>query len=223
MTSSFAVIFDLDGVVSDTEKLHAQSGSHMFARYGVQMAPEDISAKFAGAKAEVVIATVLGDRVPQEQIGALVEEKWRDAIALAREHVDPVDGAPELIRTLAAAGVPLAIASGSIRAYVDVVLAQLDLAKYFQVVMTGDDVKNGKPDPEIFLTAAKKLGVDPQTCVVIEDGMNGMLAAKAAGMACVALVGDMARDVPADRKVTSLRQLSVENLCALTQSGTRGV
>jgi HAD superfamily hydrolase (TIGR01509 family) len=126
----------------------------------------------------------------------------------SKGQVKPVSGALELIRELRSKGLKMAIGTSSQRELAHLFLSELGLKKMFKVIVTLDDVKNGKPDPEIFLLAAEKLQVAPEECVVIEDGRSGMQAAKAAEMKCVGLVGDRSsKDSPADILVESLKEL----------------
>ncbi|MDQ7087779.1 MAG: HAD family hydrolase [Acidobacteriota bacterium] len=129
---------------------------------------------------------------------------------LAREGVPYRAGAVTLIERLAAKGVPLGLATGSDRRQLAAVLGPRRLERHFAALLTRDDVARGKPDPEIYLETAARLGRAPGRCVVIEDTHAGIAAARAAGMACIALTGTQPRDLlgEADRIVDHLDQVA---------------
>jgi HAD superfamily hydrolase (TIGR01509 family) len=125
----------------------------------------------------------------------------------ARPGADRADGrALELIALLGARGVPIAVASSSPMSFIDQVLSELGVSDAFAARATGEEVPRGKPAPDVFLLAARRLGVAPERCTVIEDAVAGMTAARAAGMRCVALLHDPTRPLPADLAVRSLRE-----------------
>lgn len=202
----YAVIFDMDGVISDTQTLHAAVESELLARYGVVLSPEEITAQYAGVKTSEFFVDLLKDT--EANVPELLKEKWMRAAALAEQGVNAVPGAIELIQALHAEGIPIGVSSASARPYVEMVLGKLDVKKYILESTTGDEVEHGKPDPMIFLSTAKKLGMEPKDCLVIEDGKSGMIAAKRGGMACIGLVYDE-KEYPVDKRVSDLRQVSV--------------
>jgi HAD superfamily hydrolase (TIGR01549 family) len=107
-------------------------------------------------------------------------------------------------------GFPLAIASASIKSFINLVVKELGLENIFDVLVSSTEVAKGKPAPDIFLLAAKKLGADPENCIVIEDGIKGMEAAKNAGMKCIGLVADKNGAYPADILVNSLTEIKID-------------
>jgi len=203
-----AVIFDMDGVISATQSIHADVESEFLARHGVFITPEELSTRFAGVKDEDQFKILLGDKLNPSEIEAFITDKWTHLLNIANE-VEAVPGAIELIHDLHQRLFPLAVASASISNYVETILKHLGVFDCFSAIICGDMVAHGKPHPEIFLMAAEKLGVQPSECVVIEDGAAGMEAAKAAGMKCIALIDDDSRELPPVTKtVTSLSELS---------------
>jgi HAD superfamily hydrolase (TIGR01509 family) len=204
-----AVIFDMDGVLSDTQTLHARMESDLFRQFGIEISPAEISREFAGVPDEVMFPVVFkrhGEEV--ENVDALLEGKWQELMERARGGVQPVPGSQELVETLAARGLRLAVASSSYRRFVELVLEKLNLDSRFETVVTIDDVERGKPDPAIFLLAAERLGIQPTDCLVIEDSISGMVAAKRAGMKCVGLVPPGAEsEFRADLTVSALKDI----------------
>ncbi len=203
---SYAVIFDMDGVISDTQKLHAAVESELLGRYGVHVSPEEVTYRYAGVKTSEFFSDLLKDT--DADISALMKEKWERAVELAEERVDPIPGAIELIHALHEKNIPIGVSSASARPYVEMVLTKLGVRQFILQSTTGDEVEHGKPDPMIFVNTAKKLGIDPQACLVIEDGKSGMIAAKRGGMACIGLVYDV-EEYPADTLVSDLRDVTL--------------
>jgi len=210
MKQKSAVIFDMDGVISDTQNIHAQTESDIFKLYGVELSAEEITRKYAGFKDYDFFETVL----KQYHLEDFIEDAIARKKAKLYEEVKglkEIDGATALIKKLSKAGFPLAVASGSPKFYIEKVLNYLKVKDYFQVVLSTEEVKLGKPAPDAFLRAAELLGVIPELCTVIEDGRNGMIAAKVAGMKCVGLVPDksLVDEYRVDKLVESMRELGV--------------
>jgi HAD superfamily hydrolase (TIGR01509 family) len=204
-----AVIFDMDGVISDTQTIHSRIWSEVMAGYGVQISPAEITLRYAGAKSREIFTTILAEHGLEDRLEEALGAKDRLYAERAGSGVMAISGAPELIRKLARDGRDLAVASGGGRENVEWVLQTLKLRQYFPVVVTASDVEHGKPSPDLFLLAAQLLERHPADCVVIEDSRNGMLAARQAGMYCIGLVTDREdhQNYPADRLVESLTGL----------------
>lgn len=205
-----AVIFDMDGVISDTQELHSEVESRMFKKYGIDISPEEITARFAGIPDFIYAEEVFKKYGVQVNLEEVITKKWEKVTEMMEREVPPVPGALELIEGLHHK-YKLAVGSSSIRKFVNIALEKLGFRDKFQAVVTIDDVKNGKPDPEIFLLAAQRLGVNADECVVIEDSRSGMQAAKNAGMQCVGLVKDKNKEnYPADILVESLNEINID-------------
>jgi len=202
-----AIIFDMDGVLSDTQTLHASVEAELFAERGETISPEEITERYAGVADAEVFRAVMGSSLDAQTLEGLIREKWVRMMQRAPGAVRPMEGAVELVRALAARDVPLAVASSSPLRFIDHVLDVLEIAGCFHVRASADEVPHGKPAPDVFLLAARRLAVEPRHCTVIEDAVAGMQAAARAGMRCIALVADPARPVPADVRVTTLREL----------------
>ncbi len=129
---------------------------------------------------------------------------------LKEGEITPIPGVVELIHKLKEDGFKLAVASASIRPFIKRVLTELNIKQEFDVITSTQDVKRGKPEPDVFLLAAEKLGVKPEHCTVIEDGISRMIAAKKAGMKCIGLIHHKG-EYPADIQVDSLCKLSLKD------------
>lgn len=202
----------MDGVISDTQKLHSRVESDLLSRYGVHISPEEITRKYAGMETSKIFDSFLKNQAKPYDLDGLMEEKWERIEILADKSIDSIDGSIGLIKRLYDAGFKMAVASASNRNYVERVIKSLNLEKYFEFLGGGDMVTNGKPDPEIFLLAASKIRVEPTDCLVIEDGISGMEAAGSANMKCIGLVDSREREYPTKNLVLSLNEITPEYL-----------
>jgi beta-phosphoglucomutase family hydrolase len=204
------MIFDMDGVISDTQELHATVESGILKKFGIEIPPDEITRRFAGVKTKEFLNELLRTQAKGYDMDDLMKEKWETMAKLSRGSVNEIPGAAGLIKMLHKNGFPLAVASASDIKYVESVLIKLDVKDYFSTIIGGDMVSKGKPDPEIFLLAAQRLNVPPEYCLVIEDGTNGMEAARAGGMKCIGLVTDLKKKYPTENLVTRLSEITVE-------------
>jgi HAD superfamily hydrolase (TIGR01509 family) len=203
-----AVVFDMDGLLLETEDLWHASESELFERHGVAFTREDQLA-LIGTGAEVssrYYAERLG--LPAERGPQLFEEMIGLMHERVRRQVEARPGARELVGELRRLRVPLALASNSPRYLADDALATAGLADAFEVIVTADDVEHPKPAPDIYLLACERLGVPAPQALALEDSASGVTAAKAAGLACIAVPMFAETDVSAaDQVVDSLERL----------------
>jgi HAD superfamily hydrolase (TIGR01549 family) len=208
-----AIIWDMDGTISDTQHLHATIESELLARFGIFFSPEEITRRYAGVRTADFFQELLNKKGTTYNIDELIAEKWRRAT----ESVNQVKAIPwvlEIIKEAYKRNILQAVASASGKEYVNAVIDKLGLKKYFKTIISGDQVIKGKPDSEIFLKAAKTLNALPSKCVVIEDGKSGMIGAKNAGMKCVGYVKDSG-EYPADIKIDDFEKLSLNYILSL--------
>ncbi len=211
-----AVIFDMDGVVSDTQGFHGEIESMLLKEYGIEMAPREISNTYAGVTDEKMFAEIFDKHgVAVGSIPALLKKKWEFMRQVSKGKLTAIPHAIALIHELHANGFRLAIASASTKAFIDEVVDELAIRKYFDAIVSTYDVEHGKPAPDIFLFAAKKLGVMPEEAIVIEDGRSGMIGAAAAHMHSIGLVEDTSKDYPATKLVSSLKDVNIELIQSL--------
>jgi beta-phosphoglucomutase family hydrolase len=181
-----AVIFDWDGVVVDSSAHHERSWEILAARRGLHL-PADHFKRGFGKKNNVIIPD-LGWATEPAEVDALASEKEEIYRSLVRDKgITPLPGVRELLAALQAAQTPCAIGSSTERANLDCLLDLMNLRQFFSVIVSGEEVVHGKPDPSIFLLAAERLKVAPSDCVVIEDALVGIEAAKRAGMPVLAV------------------------------------
>jgi len=218
-----AVIFDFNGTLSNDEPLILRIYTEMFhERLGWDLTPEDYYARLAGRSDREIIDTVMADLGGDERLAAqlLAERQVRYGEIVALQ--SPVLAhTARAVANLAAAGVPLGIVTGAQRADVELVLSQSPLTGLFQVIVTEEDVKQGKPDPEGFHHASRTLGSDPSATLVFEDSLPGVQAAKAAGMLCIGVEGTVSRAqlvTKADASVAALVPELFGSLCRSERS-----
>lgn len=206
------IIFDMDGVISDTQKLHSLVECELLNRHGIGITPEEITRKYAGVRTKEFFDVLLSQCGQEYDLEELIKEKWIKMEKLADESVDEIPGSVELIKIFHKNRLPLAVASASNLKYVQSVVSTLKVADYFNSLISGDMVSKGKPDPEIFLLAASKINISPENCLVIEDGISGMMAAKSANMKCIGLVPDKEKAYPTINLVVSLSEITFDYL-----------
>jgi beta-phosphoglucomutase len=187
MSHEFAVIFDMDGVLVDSYHAHARSWQVMAAEWGRTMTPAQFDATFGQTSREIIAALWPEAEYDAEEIADMDARKEAAFREIFARDFRPMPGVDRLLLGLFEAGVPMAVGSSGPPENVDLVLGLLGKRPWFSGVITGMDVTRGKPDPQVFLLAAQRLGVPPGRCVVVEDAPLGILAAKAAGMASVGL------------------------------------
>ncbi len=178
------IIFDMDGVIIDSEPIYFRVILKMFREMGIGMTEEELT-NFVGR-------SDLWETIKQEydanfDVDEINREEQRRFLAYLNNHFDggPIDGVEELLRSLNEKNYKLALASSSRVENINTVLNKLNLERYFPLRISGADLETSKPHPEIFLKAAEMAGAQPEQCLVIEDSKNGVMGAKAAGMLCI--------------------------------------
>lgn len=210
-----AVIWDVDGTLVDTAELHFRAWVELCRDFGRDFTRADFAATF-GRRNPEIIRHLFGDRFDDATINDLGDRKEELYRAAARQGVALLPGARELLEGLHAAGFRQAIGSSAPRGNIDLILALTGTGHCFEAVASAQDTQRGKPDPQVFLVAAEKLRVPPSRCVVMEDAVAGVKAAKAGGMKCVGVtfVGHHAdeslRRAGADLVVKTLEGVTVE-------------
>lgn len=209
-----AVIFDVDGVMVDTALQHFAAWRQVFAEVGRGLSEEEFRATF-GWRNQEILRHVLGDWVSEVQVEELGRKKEEYYRALVQRDVEAAPGLMPLFEALRDHGFKIAVGTSAPRENVELILDVLGIEEQLDVVVAGEDVDRGKPDPETFLLAARQCSVEPSRCVVLEDAAAGVQAAKAAGMSCIG-VGrtDM---VQADLTVDSLTKVTIPVIQSLLE------
>jgi HAD superfamily hydrolase (TIGR01509 family) len=179
------VIFDMDGVIVDTEPVHHYAYNQHFKQLNIEVSPE-LYASFTGNSTKNTFEKLKVNFDISEDVATLVETKrnlFNDAFD-CKEDLCLIDGVEDLIKELHSKGMQLVLASSSANVTIDRVFTRFGLHQYFTYLVSGEDFPNSKPHPAIFEHAAKLSGTPIANCIVIEDSTNGILAAKAAGIYC---------------------------------------
>ncbi len=211
MVFHFATIFDVDGVLIDSYRAHYQSWLEMATHRGLSISEQQFKTSFGRTSRESMAQYWGAGRFRVEEVNAMDREKEAAFRRIIVTDFPAMPGAAELVAALREAGFAVAVGSSAPHENVEVAIDRLGLRDRLGAVVTGSDVQRGKPDPQIFLTAAQRLGVPPGRCAVIEDAPVGIAAAAAAGMACVGLAS-----TGRTREALSKAQLVVDSLTELS-------
>ncbi len=181
-----AVIFDMDGLMFDTEILFYEAQRKMLKKRG-KMMTSDLKQKMMGRKIEDAISVLLAELYVKETIEQFFNEQFEELKLLAKTRLKPMAGLFELLDFLEKSWIRKTVATSANRAWTDIIFSKFNLANDFEFILTGDDVNCGKPNPEIYLKTTESLKLNPKNCLVLEDSLNGIKAAKTAGCFAVAV------------------------------------
>ncbi|MDP2729795.1 MAG: HAD family phosphatase [Dehalococcoidales bacterium] len=215
-----AVIWDLDGVIVDTIPYHAQAWRQLFKEEDKPEPSKEDFGIILGLRDEDTIKKVFGEETPPPEVETLSERKEEYfRFQIASKNIEPMPGVAELLSSLRDNGFHQAVVSSGPMKNVSFLLSSLKIKELFEAVIASEDVSRGKPDPEGFLLAAGKMKINEKRCVVIEDTIPGIRAARRAGMKCVAVTGTYQRKdlAEADTVVESLAEITVKDLEALLE------
>lgn len=182
-----AVIFDMDGVLIDSEPLYHHVEMKIFKDLNLVISDEEYFS-FTGNSSYYMWNKLKEKYNLSQEVDVLAEnlrKSYYTYLISIGDKLQPIEGVIELLEKLKASNIKMAVASSSPMEVIEAVMNLFHLNEYFSVLVTGDMVPESKPSPDIFLLAAKKLGVEPSSCLVIEDSYNGVMAAKAANMSCI--------------------------------------
>ena len=180
-----AIIFDMDGVIINSEPVHFEVEQELLEKLGGKMSKE-AHVTFVGTTDHYMWSTLKEQFNLEPAVEKIIKMK-KEMFIEKFDEIELMDNFKELMLSLYNDGYPMAIASSNNRKIVNKVVEKFGLSNYMNFIISGEEVHKGKPDPEIFFTAAKKINVNPKCCLVIEDARNGVKAAKAAKMKCVGL------------------------------------
>jgi HAD superfamily hydrolase (TIGR01509 family) len=218
MSASRAVLWDMDGTLIDSEEFHWISWRNTLADEGITITHEQFLSSF-GQRNDSILPRWLGAAATPELIEKIAkakEELYRQLII--RNGISPLPGVADWVDRLHKQGWLQAIASAAPRANVEVVLQALSATHVFQAVVSAEDVHRGKPDPEVYLMAASRVGVPPERCIVVEDAVAGIEGARRGGMRSIG-VSRNGHHLGADVVVGSLDLLDSDAFEALLQAG----
>ena len=211
-----AVIWDMDGVISDTGPYHQRSWREVMAGRGIEVTEEDFRRSF-GQRNDTIIRGLMGGEVSQNEIEVISREKEIHFRRIARDKLEPLPGVVPLLGSLQKEGYRMALASSAPMANISLIVRKLGVSGCFSTLVGSEDVTEGKPSPMVFLVASARLGVAPARCLVIEDAVAGVAAARRAGMFCLAVTNThpAERLREADLVVSSLTEVSLRDIEAI--------
>ncbi len=186
------VVFDMDGLMFNTEDVYTDVGSQLLGRRGREFTPE-LKNEMMGLRPQPAFEAMIRCCRLTEAWQTLAAESNRLFLDILADRLAPLPGLMELLGALERAAIPKAVGTSSGRELVAACLDAFDLGARFQFILTAEDIVNGKPHPEIYLTAARRFGVSPAEMAVLEDSQNGCMAAAAAGAFTVAVPGEHSR------------------------------
>jgi len=201
VAGGMALLFDMDGVLIQSTGIHTRAWEEYLARHGIPSA--GVMEKMLGKRNDEIVRVLWGPTITEDEVfrhGADKERLYRELMApVFDQHIVP--GVKEFIRQAWRHGVPCALATNAEPENVDFVLSRTGLRECFQAIVDGHQVHRPKPDPEVYLTAAQRLGVEPCNCVIFEDSPGGLAAARAAGGRVVAVLTALKEAPDADLAV----------------------
>jgi beta-phosphoglucomutase len=213
-------IFDFDGVIVDSHPVHTRAWKRFLESVGRMASEEELQFVLDGRTRDDILRHFLGELDTEKMVeyGHRKEQFFRDEAAAVQE----IKGLRNFLENLEETQLPLGIASSGSKSRVDLLLDRLSLKRYFRVVVTGDEVAQGKPHPAVFLKAAECLGTDPCDLIAFEDAVSGIKAAKSAGMICVGVAApdraSLLVDAGANDVVPDFRPLSYLKLQGIFRS-----
>ncbi len=215
-TRPIAFIFDMDGVIVDNSKYHNMSWIEFCRRHGKQITAADVEARFGNTNIEY-IRHIFGENFSEVDVARFGEEKETIYREMFTPELQPATGLVDLLSQIVERHIPCAVATAAPTSNVDFVLDGTGIRKYFNLVVDADCVTKGKPDPEIYLTTATMLQVQPEDCVVFEDSIFGIRSGKAAGMKVVAITssysaGKIQAETSPDLVINSFTDLNLKTI-----------
>ena len=183
--SAMAVLWDMDGVLVDTGDFHFQAWSELLLEYGIDFSYELHQETFGRNNASI-LSLLFDEKLTPELLSEISDRKEERFRAAIRGHAEPLPGVRTWLERLRESGTRQGIASSAPVANIDTLIDELGLRDYFDAIVSGEDMP-GKPDPTLFLEVARQLGIPPESCIVVEDAVAGVEAAKRAGMTCIAV------------------------------------
>ena len=214
--SKYCVIFDMDGVLADTGPIHFESWINLGKKLGIKITREFFEETF-GQQSPTITRKLIGleaDELSIKQWANFKEKNYRDLI---KNKLEPLPGVMEILAELKSKGFKLAVGSSGPSENVNLLLTKLRIKSYFNVIITAAEVKRGKPEPDVFLIAARTLNIKPEDCIVIEDAPVGIEAARRAGMISIALTTTHSREelIGAQHIIKDLSEITIDDIMRL--------
>ncbi|MEC0092337.1 HAD family hydrolase [Paenibacillus macquariensis] len=183
-----AFIFDMDGVIIDSEPIHFDVDIQTMNYLGTNIYKEELE-KYVGMTNPEMWNLIIHEYSVVQSVSEIIDYQLTTKINIIKSiDLEPIAGIREILFELKQHNIPIGLASSSPRKFIEEVLSKFNITEYFDCIVSGEEVNKGKPAPDVYLEAANILGVDPKYCYVLEDSKNGVAAAKAAGMKCIGFI-----------------------------------
>ena len=210
-----AIIYDLDDLMVNSNPSHHEAWEILLSNFNYKFSdlPKEFQSKFIGMRVIDISKEIIKELNLNVEIESFYKERINIFLELVREKVEAMPGLLESLKLFKEKGLKIAIASSGTKEYIQLILSKFNINDYFDVIVSGDDVKIGKPDPETYLVTTKKLGFKVEECLVLEDATTGIESAKTAGCKCVAVRNP---NTPpqnyskADKVINSLKDLTLD-------------
>lgn len=209
------IIYDMDDLMINSYPLHMNAFQVLLKQYGhsIYEIPSDIRTSFIGMRIIDIAENIIKNLKLNVKVNDFYKKRTEIFLKLVKKELKLMDGLMYSLKLFKKNNYRIGLASSGTKEYIDIVLNKFNLHSYFDVIISGDDVKKGKPDPEVYLVAVKKLGLNPRECVALEDATTGIESAKNAGCKCIAVVNKLTppQDLSkADIVLNSLKELKIE-------------
>ena len=219
--NNIAIIFDMDGVIVDNHQFHLKSWLHFFEEHGVSMSEKEYKQKVNGRTMNEILPKIMGRDMSKDEIRELGGQKEATYREMYRPHIKPTEGLPEFLKQLEEHNIPFAVATSAPPENVKFTLENTGLKDRFSTIIDDTMVTKGKPDPEVYLTAAKTLDMPPERCIVFEDAILGIQSGKNAGMKVVGIATTHSREEleaeDTDYVMDDFSGLTLEKLIAMLE------
>lgn len=214
MTTKRALVFDMDGTLVDNSAYHKQSWEIFCSKYNL---PQFNLYKMFGNTNKEILSSLYGRELDDDEVHKLATEKELLYQKIYNHHIRPLPGLKDLLNALKSNNIRIALATSAPTINVEWVLKKTGTTSFFEEIVDDSQIKNGKPDPEIFIKAAEKLNLDPSQCIAVEDAVHGVKSAKAAGMKVIAITTTNSREnlKEADLIIDSFHELDLEIITRL--------
>jgi len=211
---NIAVIFDMDGVIAHTNPYHAEAFRHFFDRHQIAYTEQEFEDHMYGKHNDYIMRYFFKRELNDDEVQRLADEKeamFRECYA---EYLAPIAGLPDFLQKLKAAGIRIGVATSAPRANLDFIIDGLSLRSVMDSLLSSEDVRSHKPDPEVYLKSAERLGVSPDRCVVFEDSYSGVTAGLRAGAKVVGVLTSHSQDQlpPCHEYIHDYQNLSVARI-----------
>jgi beta-phosphoglucomutase len=211
---NFAVIFDMDGVLIDSNPYHKIALQQFCTKYGFNLNDEELKNRIYGRTNKEWIRNLFGHDITEEELRKYALEKEELYRKLYAKDISPVKGLLIFLTSLRSKGIKRAIGTSAPRGNVDFTLKSIDASHFFDIILDESDVEKGKPDPEIYIKCARAVGYAPANCIVIEDSISGLSAAKASGAKVIGISTTHSKEemTDADLVITDFDEITPESL-----------